>query len=77
MDNRKLDNAVFELEVTIDKLSALYSLFAAEYIDTTTPDNKARIETRGALGCLLFDLISEAQSGVATVTALVTQKEVK
>lgn len=77
MDNRKLENAVFELEVTLDKLSALYSLFADQYIDTKAPVNKAVIESRGAIGCILFDLISEAQAHLEDVNAaMASRKEV-
>ena len=75
MDNRKLENAVFTLEVTLDKLSALYSLFAAQYIDTSTPLNKAGVESRAAIGCILFDLISEAQGLVEDVNAAIEARK--
>ena len=76
MENRKFQNTLFALEVALDKLSALYSLFAAEYIDNTEPLNKARIESRGAIGYIIFDLISEAQLHGAALNAVSGKKEV-
>ena len=71
MDTRlQLQNAVFNLEITLDKLSSLYALFSAEYIDTAASENKATIEQRAAIGCIIFDLINAAVANIEEITEL-------